>query len=65
MMQECFNLCVRDRSPLHGFGSLLRLGKGSELQLAIRMVEPQFDQVALTKQFLFVLLLYELACFIE
>jgi hypothetical protein len=47
-MQECFNLCVRERRPLHGFGSLLRLGKGSELQLAIRMVEPQFDQVACT-----------------
>ena len=48
VMQECFNLCVRERQPLHGFGSLLRLGKGSELQLAIRMVEPQFDQVTCT-----------------
>ncbi len=44
-MQECFDKSVENRQPLHNFGSLLSMGKGSVLQLAIRIVEHQFEKV--------------------
>ncbi len=47
-MEGCFERCVAQRRPLEGFGALLSLGKGSALQLAIRMAESQFDQVGPT-----------------
>jgi hypothetical protein len=43
-MRRCFDECVAERRPLRGFGALLRMTKGTELQWAIRMVELQFEQ---------------------
>eukprot|EP00282_Hemiselmis_andersenii_P015618 CAMPEP_0114110610 /NCGR_PEP_ID=MMETSP0043_2-20121206/1401_1 /TAXON_ID=464988 /ORGANISM="Hemiselmis andersenii, Strain CCMP644" /LENGTH=152 /DNA_ID=CAMNT_0001202565 /DNA_START=29 /DNA_END=484 /DNA_ORIENTATION=- len=40
-----FDACVERQEVLSGFGAALMLGKGSALQLSIRMVLHQYDEV--------------------
>jgi len=44
-MRSCIQECVDQREGLRGWGRVLRLGKGSALQLSIRIVLHQYDQV--------------------